>query len=369
MSILLNSSVGSLSPACLKRKGSDDDEQHGQSKRTKFNYYVTLEPESPVPSSEDDESIYTVQGNETEFVQDTSDTSTHSWNTDSSDDDISVRLEFEVASHSEEDNPMLNATSSSDPEDIVTMGVLAALYNETDMGLADDSDDSRSTVDSEIGKADYWTCVQCNNKNNNPLFRYCEKCYQIRKNFFPPRPKWKRRRPKREIGGGVGVGAVPKLPNSQDEFTSTDSGLGSQESKLSQETEEIARLVVPSKATEGMDTVDYFAGDNLKNEIKIESIERIGNGNSEGRTASVGCNTDNQLKADLVKKEEKDRISDSDNKMCLTCTVNPKDGAFSHGKIIHVCCCYQCATRIWREKKICPICNRKITNVQKVFYN
>ena len=60
------------------------------------------------------------------------------------------------------------------------MGVLAAICNETDMGLADDSDDSRSTVDSEIEKADYWTCVQCNNKNNNPLFRYCEKCYQVK---------------------------------------------------------------------------------------------------------------------------------------------------------------------------------------------
>ena len=59
------------------------------------------------------------------------------------------------------------------------MGVIAAIYNESDIGFADDSDNSRSTVDSEIGKADYWTCVQCNNRNNNPLFRYCEKCYQV----------------------------------------------------------------------------------------------------------------------------------------------------------------------------------------------
>lgn len=67
------------------------------------------------------------------------------------------------------------------------MGVIAAIYNETDFGFADDSEDSRSTVDSEIGRADYWTCVQCTNKNNNPLFRYCEKCYQVKMLFHSQR--------------------------------------------------------------------------------------------------------------------------------------------------------------------------------------
>ena len=51
----------------------------------------------------------------TEFAQDTPDTSNHS-NDSSSDDDISVRLEYEVASTTEEENPMFDGTSSSDPE-------------------------------------------------------------------------------------------------------------------------------------------------------------------------------------------------------------------------------------------------------------
>ena len=42
-----------------------EDEQHGSAKKTRYSYYVTLESESPLPSSEDDESIYTVQGDET----------------------------------------------------------------------------------------------------------------------------------------------------------------------------------------------------------------------------------------------------------------------------------------------------------------
>lgn len=67
-------------------------------------------------------------------------------------------------------------------KDVIAVSI-AAVFCETD-DLADNSDDSRSTVDSEIGKADYWTCVQCNTSNNNPLFRYCERCYKVIFNYF-----------------------------------------------------------------------------------------------------------------------------------------------------------------------------------------
>ena len=39
--------------------------------------------------------------------------------------------------------------------------------------------DSNAVYDPEIPRADYWTCLRCKNKNNNPLFRYCEKCYKV----------------------------------------------------------------------------------------------------------------------------------------------------------------------------------------------
>jgi hypothetical protein len=45
--------------------------------------------------------------------------------------------------------------------------------------LADTEDDSDGSIDLELGQADYWKCVKCNNKQNNPLYRYCEKCYQV----------------------------------------------------------------------------------------------------------------------------------------------------------------------------------------------
>lgn len=46
-------------------------------------------------------------------------------------------------------------------------------------GLADDSDVSRYSIDSEIRRADFRNCVQCKKPNDDPLFRYCESCYQV----------------------------------------------------------------------------------------------------------------------------------------------------------------------------------------------
>ncbi len=47
--------------------------------------------------------------------------------------------------------------------------------------LADTEASDDDSIDVEIGFADYWECVKCKNKQNNPLYRYCEKCYQVSK--------------------------------------------------------------------------------------------------------------------------------------------------------------------------------------------
>lgn len=47
-----------------------------------------------------------------------------------------------------------------------------------------DTEASDGPTDVELGRADYWTCVKCKNRQNNPMYRYCEKCYQVNYNFF-----------------------------------------------------------------------------------------------------------------------------------------------------------------------------------------
>lgn len=52
--------------------------------------------------------------------------------------------------------------------------------DDSDFIFADTGEDSDGSIDLELGQADYWKCVKCNNKQNNPRFRYCERCYQVR---------------------------------------------------------------------------------------------------------------------------------------------------------------------------------------------
>lgn len=46
-----------------------------------------------------------------------------------------------------------------------------------------DTEESDAPTDPELGRADYWTCIKCKNHKNNPMYRFCEKCYQVKTNF------------------------------------------------------------------------------------------------------------------------------------------------------------------------------------------
>lgn len=51
--------------------------------------------------------------------------------------------------------------------------------DDSDFIFADTGEDSDGSIDLELGQADYWKCVKCNNHQNNPRFRYCERCFQV----------------------------------------------------------------------------------------------------------------------------------------------------------------------------------------------
>lgn len=65
---------------------------------------------------------------------------------------------------------------------LVTEEVIAAVLGDTSLeAWAPDGEEDSSTTDAEdFGKTDFWTCAQCKSKNNNPRFRLCEKCFQVR---------------------------------------------------------------------------------------------------------------------------------------------------------------------------------------------
>lgn len=57
--------------------------------------------------------------------------------------------------------------------------------NDSDFILADTEEDSDGSIDLELSHADYWKCVKCNNLQNNPMYRYCERCYQVSRRNKP----------------------------------------------------------------------------------------------------------------------------------------------------------------------------------------
>lgn len=109
------------------------------------------------------------------------------------------------------------------------------------------------------------------------------------------------------------------------------------------------------------DTEDESDAEEILNRVEEFTNERQEKLKNEDTASSVRPVTTN----DLYSSSED--INDSNLGMCRFCMVNPKNGVFLHKNFVHVCCCYKCALKVWKKRKICPICNCKIKNVTKLF--
>lgn len=64
---------------------------------------------------------------------------------------------------------------------LATAGAVAAAIYETSLeAWATDWEDSdNSSSESECELMGFQKCIQCQNKNDNPQYRYCDKCFQV----------------------------------------------------------------------------------------------------------------------------------------------------------------------------------------------
>lgn len=98
-------------------------------------------------------------------------------------------IEYEIPDDSESDDV---SSASSGTDDFTYEAATAACFefnalinghltddDDEEYILADTEEESDGSVDLELGHADYWKCVKCNNPQNNPMYRYCERCYQV----------------------------------------------------------------------------------------------------------------------------------------------------------------------------------------------
>lgn len=303
--------------------------------------------------------MLSIQGKETDLVVDTSDTDTSS--TDSN-------VEYEPVTEPEDEGPVDDDTSAhSDNEIISTKVIEVSVGDDGELQLADSEQTDSYESDSEIDLHDYWHCAQCKAANNNPLYRYCQKCFKVRKNFFPPRPKRKRR-------------GTPSVPDSTPPTLSQDSGV---ETLHSQEDQE-AGGGGPSQPPPASPTPRPPApqtGRSLKRRAPLPHRRakrgRLSDTDSDSSRCSdvvmplmktrsdpsitIDTTSDVKPTKKVIAGAIKEKIDSAD--LCVVCISAPKSGVFVHGRIAHICCCYKCAVKVWAKVKRCPVCNCKVSNV------
>ncbi|XP_068215178.1 E3 ubiquitin-protein ligase Mdm2-like isoform X1 [Palaemon carinicauda] len=160
---------------------------------------VTIEFQFPdVPDcNSDSESVYSYQGYETALCR----------NTEFEDSDVSEEIEYEEYELASDDNEGQDDEHSDDSDSVIEdvkvalLAVQAVYEDEIEEEFwADDSDTDEQSTDEDPELAhEKWDCLSCGIKNK-PFVRYCGKCWQLRKNWLPERPKKKRKpRPKKKL--------------------------------------------------------------------------------------------------------------------------------------------------------------------------
>ncbi|CAB3254249.1 unnamed protein product [Arctia plantaginis] len=358
------------------------------------------------------ETVFSIQGKETDYARDTSDTEALPLGAS---DDSDVEYEPVTESEDEDKLPVDGDTSAqSDNEIISTKVIEVSVGDDGELQFADsEQTETYETDDSEMDLIDYWNCVQCHAENNNPLYRYCQKCFQVRKNFFPPRPKRKKNRETKTQNDSPTIDEIPRtlsqeleeIPNSlSQELEEIPSSL-SQDSGIprthSQESDAIPRTLSQDSGVDSPHSQEtqYNPGEgtsNTKIERSVIRCKKRGSDypqrNTKRRRVShtdseTDLSSDDSKSVEIVRPLVKTvsdpaiTIEDVDVKitkkviantliekldtkdLCVVCVSEPKSGVFVHGRIAHICCCYKCAVKVWAKSKRCPVCNCKVSNV------
>ncbi|CAO1410487.1 unnamed protein product [Diamesa hyperborea] len=310
-------------------------------------------------------------------------------------------IEFEVPSSSDDDSTSGESSSGTDDFAFEAAAATHALmeydaimnknYEEDDDEfILADTEESDGSCDLELSQHDYWKCVKCNNLQNNPLYRYCERCYQVRKSLFPPRPR-------RQKSRNMSTTRKMSPPNALERKQSHDSGMSScQES--SQDLSPMENNLARSSSSSSSHSADLYShttlefphnsqvtedesdNDNILQRIDEYSRENYNLQQKKMLAKEKGVKYEDEAKVKVQEDASKlgpsrstdsfdsiEDINESNLGKCRFCMVNPKNGVFVHSNCLHLCCCYKCAVKVWKTRKSCPICNCKIKNVAKLF--
>lgn len=346
-----------------------------------YPWYFEVKVEDDDDNSNGEE-VLSVQGRETMSVRDSSD---DLWFLDEDsihvevDSDTEIAVEYDLESNH-------SHLSESDLSSIRSGQGFLVVCQESDVEFfADYSDTDSNMGDKELSEADYWACSECQ-QMNEPLLRYCSRCWKLRSNWLPSRTP-SQRYLDRSAKMSKGVDAISPDPCSDKEYSFTntkhqtdpvitdvkdtkgliDSGFGSlsstQETIGSQDSERIFKPVV-RKGLQPPSVADFDVNQKsfLQESQEVETRYSLLNFQMEKNKSSSSLDSsDNQQKNSVVPTAQTDPLHDP----CIICLSKPKTASLVHGGSGHQVCCFECGKRMKRRGKKCPVCRRPIQKVIK----
>ena len=74
------------------------------------------------------------------------------------------------------------------------------------------------------------------------------------------------------------------------------------------------------------------------------------------------------MKATIKNEGQEKEVEDSKAKeTCMACVIRASNTMFIHGNTAHYVMCYKCARKNWALHARCPICNKKVEKIVKVY--
>ncbi|XP_033618073.1 protein Mdm4 isoform X2 [Fukomys damarensis] len=213
-----------------------------------------------------------------------------------------------------------------------------------EMGKNDDLEDSKSLSDDtdvEVTSEDEWQCTECK-KFNSPSKRYCFRCWALRKDWYSDCSK---------LTHSLSTSDITAISEKTE-----DEGIDVPDCRRTIS----APVVRPKDVRVKEDSSRLFNPCS-----SVEFLDLAHSSESQETFSSTGEQSDNisEQKADTESMEECQDIL----KPCSLCERRPRDGNIIHGRTSHLTTCFHCARRLKKSGATCPICQKEIQLVIKVF--
>ncbi|XP_031751611.1 protein Mdm4 isoform X1 [Xenopus tropicalis] len=249
-----------------------------------------------------------------------SDTTDDTWFlNDSHSDHINMEVKMEAPGSL---SNKVEELGESDSKKVVKL----TLYDDDDL---DDTQSLSDDTDTEVTSQDCWQCTKCH-KLNSPVKRYCYRCWALRKDWYLDYPSL------------IHSSSTPTLPAKCSSQYSM-AGLDMPDCRRT-----VSAPIVGVRVPECKAQVPF-----------LEPLDLAAN------SKALSKSTDTLL---TYQAEEASLLSSRPLlEPCRLCQRRQRNGNVVHGRTAHLVTCFSCARNLKKNRKGCPVCQKPIQMVVKIY--